>query len=98
MEQRLFEPYGMDECGFGAPTGAQPWGHSDWDGGTPKDPDTAQSDNPPGLGPAGTVHCTLASWGQFVALHLRGARGVGVVIERGKRSREDGESLCQHRQ
>ena len=33
------------------------------------------ADNPPALGPAGTVHCSLEDWGKFIALHLRGARG-----------------------
>lgn len=74
MQEHLFEPYGMDECGFGAPQGDQPWGHSGVDG-SPVDPSSLGADNPSSLGPAGTVHCTLASWGQFVALHLRGARG-----------------------
>lgn len=74
MEERLFEPQGMDECGFGPPTGDQPWGHSAADG-TPMDPAAGGADNPPALGPAGTVHCSMASWGQFVALHIRGGRG-----------------------
>ena len=74
MEEHLFAPAGMDECGFGAPQGEQPWGHSGTDG-SPVDPATVGADNPPALGPAGTVHCSLASWGQFVALHLRGANG-----------------------
>ena len=33
------------------------------------------SDNPPSLGPAGTVHCALADWAKFVAAHLKGGRG-----------------------
>jgi CubicO group peptidase (beta-lactamase class C family) len=34
-----------------------------------------ESDNPPSLGPAGTVHCSLADWGRFVEAHVRGERG-----------------------
>lgn len=32
-------------------------------------------DNPPALGPAGTVHASLQDWAKFVQLHLAGARG-----------------------
>ncbi len=72
---RLFTPLGMDSCGFGpAATVGQvdaPWGHR---GDEPVPPGPA-ADNPPALGPAGTVHCSLADWAKFIALHLRGARG-----------------------
>ena len=80
MQEHLFEPYGMDQCGFGPPQGDQPWGHSS-NAGTPADPATVGADNPPALGPAGTVHCSLASWGQFVALHLRGANGTEPTLD-----------------
>ena len=70
MEKRLFKPLGMDECGFGAPLGDAPWGHQ---GLAPVDPEEPGSDNPPGLGPAGTVHCSMASWGAFAQLHILGA-------------------------
>ena len=53
--------------GFGAPVGQQPWGHQA--NGTPVKPGP-KADNPPGIGPAGTVHCTLADWAKFVAFHL----------------------------
>ncbi len=75
----LFEPLGMSSCGFGAPGTAaavdQPWGHALGDGGelTPVAPGPA-ADNPPSMGPAGTVHCSLADWGKFLAVHLAGAR------------------------
>jgi hypothetical protein len=39
------------------------------------------ADNPPGWGPAGTVHASLASWGRFVAAHLAGARGEGTFLQ-----------------
>ena len=32
------------------------------------------ADNPGALGPAGTVHATLADWARFGALHLAAAR------------------------
>ncbi|MAQ19745.1 MAG: penicillin-binding protein [Sandaracinus sp.] len=78
MRERLFGPLGMGECGFGAPGTAgaadQPWGHSGTSTLEPVPPGPS-ADNPPALGPAGTVHCSLDSWARFVALHLRGAEG-----------------------
>jgi CubicO group peptidase (beta-lactamase class C family) len=70
----------MSSCGFGAPGNAtaidQPWGH---DGTTPVAPGP-NADNPPSLGPAGTVHCTLTDWGKFLAVHLHGARNESVSL------------------
>lgn len=69
----LFTPLGMTTCGFGAPgTDAvdQPWGHDDKSTPIPPGP---MADNPPGLGPAGTVHCSLADYGKFLAVHLGGS-------------------------
>ena len=39
-----------------------------------------QSDNPPALGPAGTVHCSMEDWGKFAQLHLKGAQGTDTPI------------------
>ncbi|HEU5058280.1 MAG TPA: serine hydrolase domain-containing protein [Kofleriaceae bacterium] len=79
MRDELFEPLEMASCGFGAPGTAalidQPWGHAIGDGGEPVPVAPGpQADNPPSLGPAGTVHCSLEDWGAFLALHLAGAR------------------------
>ena len=79
IQERLFEPLGMTDCGFGPPVGKQPWGHTAL-AGTPMDPEQPRSDNPAALGPAGTVHCSLAAWGQFAAWHLRGARGEDQLL------------------
>ncbi len=72
MRERLFRPLGMSSAGFGVPGTPgrvdQPWGHDDK--GKP-----VQIDNAPPLGPAGTVHCTMADWAKFVGIHL------GVVHE-----------------
>lgn len=74
----LFTPLGMTSCGFGAPgTGTsldQPWGHQTHGSGAtltvvPMAPNDPGADNPPGLGPAGTVHCSLADWGKFLVMH-----------------------------
>lgn len=72
MRSLLFEPLGMDGAGFGAPGSEtsidQPRGHSD---GKPVSPGPS-GDNPPAIGPAGTVHMTIDDWASFVAAHIRG--------------------------
>jgi len=67
MRRRLFEPLGMTSAGFGPPRPLpQPQGHRK------RVPVGigARADNPPVVGPAGTVHASLEDWGKFVALHL----------------------------
>jgi len=82
----LFLPLDMRSCGFGAPGTAgvvdQPRGHDvPSPGATPVPIEPGpNADNPPALGPAGTVHCSLADWGKFLALHLAGARGVATGL------------------
>ena len=82
MEERLFGPLGMDSCGFGPPASPgetdQPWGHNS---SGPVDPATGYADNPPALGPAGTVHCSLKSWAAFAAEHVAGSRGESDFLE-----------------
>ena len=80
MREKLFKPVGMTSAGFGAPTGpAAPRGHSV--DGKPKEPTSAASDNPPAIGPAGTVHCTAGDWARFVSLHLAGSRGNAKLLK-----------------
>jgi CubicO group peptidase (beta-lactamase class C family) len=83
MQQRLFQPLGMQIVGFGAPgtpgTEDQPWGHLNC---LPVAPESTNppSDNPPVLGPAGTVHSALRDWALYASLHVRGARGEGGLL------------------
>lgn len=73
MEARLFDPLQM-RCGFGPPPTPAPWGHLSQGGErTPLSPDLLGADNPAGLGPAGTVHCTLEDWGRYATWVLWGA-------------------------
>jgi CubicO group peptidase (beta-lactamase class C family) len=84
MRQELFGPLGMTATGFGAPgtpgVPNQPWGHvrqgTSW---LPIAPGP-QADNPEAVGPAGTVHTTLADYARYVAAHLAGARGTGGLL------------------
>jgi CubicO group peptidase (beta-lactamase class C family) len=72
IKSQLFDPLGMDSAGFGAPKGDQPWGHAA--DGTPIDP-SGLSDNPPALGPAGTVHVSLTDYAKFARLFLTDGGG-----------------------
>lgn len=79
IQERLFRPLGMKKAGFGPPDphgkGTDAWGHSGnktrWEPMTPG----PQADNPPGLGPAGTVHASLADLEMYVMAHLNGELG-----------------------
>lgn len=80
MRRELFEPLGMKSAGFGAPGSAkqldQPRGHAP----APVEPGP-RADNPPAIGPAGTVHASLADWAKFAAEHVRGARGESKYLK-----------------
>ena len=71
IRTRLFKPLGLASAGFGAPaplgTVDQPWGHDQ--SGHPIAPGP-QADNPPGLGPAGTVHLSIADLATYGQWHL----------------------------
>jgi len=84
----LFEPLGMKSAGFGAPgaTGGagQPWGHHRGaDGKLEPVKPGPRADNPPAIGPAGTVHCSIPDLGRFVLAHLKGARGEATRLSPG---------------
>jgi CubicO group peptidase (beta-lactamase class C family) len=79
MRERIFKPLGMTTAGFGAMGVAgkidQPWQHR-WQGGEtiPVEPGP-WADNPPVIGPAGTVHCSAEDWAKYAREQLRGRRG-----------------------
>jgi len=82
MVRTLFEPLGMRSAGFGV-TGTpgkidQPWPHLQ--NGRPASTNGPAADNPPVMGPAGTVHASISDWGRFVADHLKGARGERALL------------------
>jgi len=81
LTERLFRPLGMNSAGFGAPgaigTLDQPWGHSRSAGKTTP----VQSDNPPAIGPAGTVHCSLDDLARFVIFHLQRGQGTSSLLK-----------------
>jgi len=76
VAEKVFDPLGMNSCGFGAPDDGSvsaPWGHDDKR--VPVEPAAVDAASPAALGPAGTIHCDMADWGRFAAAHLAGARG-----------------------
>ncbi len=86
MRREVFSPLGLATAGFGAPGRdqgsnarpaqdnlVQPWGHqAGWWSFTALRPDDAQADNPPLIGPAGTVHLSLPDLARYVAFHVSG--------------------------
>ncbi len=76
IRQRLFQPLGMKSAGFG-PMGRQdrvdqPWQHQSQDGKLVP----VFFDNPPVLGPAGRVHCSLPDWLKYAQAHLKTTDGL----------------------
>jgi CubicO group peptidase (beta-lactamase class C family) len=85
MQARIFDPLGMKTCGFGAMGTPgeidEPWQHV-LEGGNhvPIEPGPL-ADNPPAIGPAATVHCSIGDWGKFVTAHLRGEKGEPGILK-----------------
>jgi CubicO group peptidase (beta-lactamase class C family) len=85
MKEMLFDPLGMTTAGFGA-TGTpekidQPWQHMIEDEELCAIEPGRFSDNPPLIGPGGTVHCSMRDWAKFVAEHLKGAKGQSSLLK-----------------
>ncbi|MBK8914030.1 MAG: beta-lactamase family protein [Phycisphaerales bacterium] len=78
MQEEVFTPLGIRTAGHGAPgtpeTVDQPRGHYLKSGKLTAVRPGPRADNPPAIGPAGRVHCSMPDWARFVAAHLRGAR------------------------
>jgi CubicO group peptidase (beta-lactamase class C family) len=74
----LFPACVMPNSGFGAPASPgkvdQPWGHRREGDKLVPVPPGRQADNPPAIGPAGTVHCTIEEFARYAAWHARGER------------------------
>ncbi|WP_417487442.1 serine hydrolase domain-containing protein [Maricaulis sp.] len=80
IQSEVFEPLGLASAGFGAPGSAesvdQPRGHrSGLFGRRAAYAPGPTADNPPVLGPAGTVHMSLEDLSRYLAVHMAGARG-----------------------
>jgi D-alanyl-D-alanine carboxypeptidase len=87
MIQQMFQPLGMNHTGFGPPGTAmlrdQPWGHiANGSILTPLSPDSRRppADNPLSMGPAGTIHASLADYALYMLAHIDGERGVSGLL------------------
>ncbi|MHC4656501.1 MAG: serine hydrolase domain-containing protein, partial [Planctomycetota bacterium] len=85
MRTMLFNPLGMTTAGFG-PMGTpgkidQPLQHIIDEGSTLYLEPNSLMDNPPAIGPAATVHCSIKDWAKFIIAHLKGARGTGDLLK-----------------
>lgn len=75
IRAEVFEPLGMTSAGFGAPGSAdavdQPRGHrAGLFGGLNAVAPGPRADNPPVMGPAGTVHASMSDIARFLTAHL----------------------------
>jgi CubicO group peptidase (beta-lactamase class C family) len=82
VREQIFAPLGIVNAGFGAPGTPgkveQPQGHNE---GRPLNPGSADADNPPAIGPAGTVHIALKDWLLFAQDQLEGVYGRGKLLK-----------------
>jgi CubicO group peptidase (beta-lactamase class C family) len=76
LKEEMFRSLGMNSCGFGPAgveskkTAVQPWSHELSADKLQTMPPGLSADNPPALGPAGTVHCTVNDWRKFLKLFI----------------------------
>jgi len=84
MREMSFGPMGMKSAGFGAMGTVgridQPWQHRIVNGQAKPIPPGPLSDNPPAIGPGGTVHCSTGDWAKFIARHLTDGRDTGRLL------------------
>jgi CubicO group peptidase (beta-lactamase class C family) len=83
VRELIFEPLGMQSAGFGVPWGSEtptdPWPHKNDGSPVPPGP---MADNPPSIGPGGTIHASIGDWAKYIIEHMRGARGKdGLLLE-----------------
>ena len=85
IRKRLFDPLGMTTAGFGAMGTPgkvdQPWQHICILGWRQPIEPGPRADNPPPLGPAGTVHSSVGDWAKYLLQHLRGESGQSTLLQ-----------------
>jgi CubicO group peptidase (beta-lactamase class C family) len=85
IRERLFQPLGMTTASFGgtATPGEidQPWPHLKT--GVPDPSNGPIMFTREVLGPAGTVHCSMADWARFLSDQLRGGTGMKALLPNG---------------
>lgn len=85
VAREIFEPLQITDYGFGAPGSGpgidQPRGHQPRADGSALAPGDPSADLPSFMRPAGGMHMSLAAWHRFVAEHIGGERGTGVLLK-----------------
>lgn len=85
MQELIFEPLGMKTAGFGAmgtpDTIDQPYQHKIVFGKSLAVEPGRTSDNPPVIGPGGTVHCSMGDWARFVIAHLQAEKADTALMK-----------------
>jgi CubicO group peptidase (beta-lactamase class C family) len=85
LRTEIWTPLGIKSGGFGPPglkdALDQPLGHVYSGNEARALPVGPSADNPPSLGPAGTVHMSLSDWALFLGAHLAGAKGEHPLLE-----------------
>ena len=86
IREQIFAPLGIKNAGFGPPGTSgkfdQPWGHKEEAGKlVALDPANTEADNPPALGPAGTINIALKDWLLFAQDQLDGEHGRGKLLK-----------------
>lgn len=90
ISDEIFKPLQMTSAGFGG-TGTpgkidQPWPH--FSDGSPAPKNGPAMDNPPVMGPAGRIHCSIQDWAKFIQDQLRGAREESGTLLKSKSYQE----------
>jgi CubicO group peptidase (beta-lactamase class C family) len=79
ITDRLFKPLHLDTAGFGPPGTPglvdEPWGHARR--GQKMVP--LQEDNPPSIGPGGTVHCSLDDLARYTIFQMDKEQKAGLI-------------------
>jgi len=102
MRTQIFPAAGMHHAGFGAPATVeqpdQPWGHNGAGSKLTPEPPGPTADNPPSIGPAGTVHCTIEDFARYAGWHVHGEREGAPTLSRESFEALNGEAggLRQH--
>jgi len=86
MRTEIFAAAGMQHAGFGAPAKAgpveEPWGHLG-SGPTLKPfPPGPGDDNPPSIGPAGTMHCSIEDFARYAWWQAHGDQAGQPTLQR----------------
>ena len=86
IRSEIWKPLGIRHAGFGPPGHSgrfdEPLGHELRAGKyAPLDPEERNSDNPPAVGPSGSVHMSLREWLLFAQDQLDGEHDRGKLLQ-----------------